>query len=244
MQAMSESVPFLKKPEKLDGSMVGDVGFDPLGFSSVADIKFLREAELKHGRVAMLAAAGSMFQDIATDPSYTGIANGAKMTALHDTMVKQGAMGQILVWIGFLEVFGTYALFQTLDGNRAPGDFKFDPLGFGKKPEALKRYELAELKNGRLAMLGVGGMVHGYFLTGKGPIELLTNFQVRASRIHVAPCRLRGEGHPYPSWRARETSRVPARYSRPWWRLGMIVAHQTALTVAFPPAGPLNALGW
>ena len=26
----SEAFPFLKRPEKLDGSMVGDVGFDPL----------------------------------------------------------------------------------------------------------------------------------------------------------------------------------------------------------------------
>jgi hypothetical protein len=36
--------------QALDGSMVGDVGFDPLGLSSVADIKFLAEAELKHCR--------------------------------------------------------------------------------------------------------------------------------------------------------------------------------------------------
>jgi light-harvesting complex I chlorophyll a/b binding protein 1 len=174
---MSPSVPFLKQPKALDGSMVGDVGFDPLGLSSVADIKFLREAELKHCRVAMLAAAGSMFQDIATDPSFTKIADGAKMTGLHDKIVAQGGMGQLLVWLGFAEVFGTYALFETLNGKRAPGDFKFDPLGFGKNPEAMKRYQLAEIKNGRLAMLGTGGMVHGYFLTGKGPIELLSNFQ-------------------------------------------------------------------
>ena len=33
-QAKSESVPFLEKPPALDGSMVGDVGFDPLGFSN------------------------------------------------------------------------------------------------------------------------------------------------------------------------------------------------------------------
>lgn len=36
--------------------------------------------------------------------------------------------------------------------------------GFGKNPEALKRYQLAEIKNGRLAMLGIGGMVHGSFI--------------------------------------------------------------------------------
>ena len=51
MQAKSASVPFLPKPAKLDGSLVGDVGFDPLGISSLGDMKFLREAEIKHGRV-------------------------------------------------------------------------------------------------------------------------------------------------------------------------------------------------
>jgi len=38
---------------QLDGSMVGDVGFDPLGISNtVNDMKWLRAAELKNGRVA------------------------------------------------------------------------------------------------------------------------------------------------------------------------------------------------
>ena len=42
--------------------MAGDVGFDPLGLSEIddlgIDLYWLREAELKHGRVAMLAATG------------------------------------------------------------------------------------------------------------------------------------------------------------------------------------------
>ena len=42
----------------------GYVGFDPLGFSTLGDVKFLREAEVKHGRVAMLAAAGAIAQDL------------------------------------------------------------------------------------------------------------------------------------------------------------------------------------
>jgi len=41
------------------GSMVGDKGFDPLGFAdSVEKLRIYREAELKHGRLAMLAALG------------------------------------------------------------------------------------------------------------------------------------------------------------------------------------------
>merc|ERR1712216_586168 len=40
----SKAMPFLSQPEGLDGSMAGDVGFDPLGFSSYIDVKWLREA--------------------------------------------------------------------------------------------------------------------------------------------------------------------------------------------------------
>ncbi|EKX46165.1 light-harvesting Chl a protein 7 [Guillardia theta CCMP2712] len=177
MQAMSKSIPFLKKPAALDGTLAGDVGFDPLGLSSVADVRFLAEAELKHCRLAMLAALGAIVQDIFTFPGVSKVVGSEKMTGVHDILVKQGAMGQILLWVSFLEVFGTLALFETLDGKRAPGDFKFDPLGFGKNAQTRERYALAEVKNGRLAMLGFGGMVHGYFLTGKGPIEALLNFQ-------------------------------------------------------------------
>lgn len=44
----SASVPFMDRPPKLDGSLPGDVGFDPLGFSNMFDLNFLREAEIKH----------------------------------------------------------------------------------------------------------------------------------------------------------------------------------------------------
>jgi len=32
---MSKSIPFLTRPEKLDGSMPGDMGFDPMGLSEI-----------------------------------------------------------------------------------------------------------------------------------------------------------------------------------------------------------------
>ena len=34
VNAKSQAVPFLEAPAALDGSMAGDVGFDPFGFSS------------------------------------------------------------------------------------------------------------------------------------------------------------------------------------------------------------------
>merc|ERR1719443_1560652 len=62
----SAAIPFLKKPPALDGSMVGDMGFDPLGITTTitelgGDLKYVREAELMHGRVSMLATVGFFF---------------------------------------------------------------------------------------------------------------------------------------------------------------------------------------
>jgi hypothetical protein len=147
--SFSESVPFLKQPANLDGSLPGDVGFDPLGFSEVFDIRVLREAELKHGRIAMLAALGFIVQELYTFPffdkvtisssicgqkcfSHVGLPFQVSPIDAHDALVKSGGMSQILLWTSFAEIFGGIALFQTIQGKRAPGDFKFDPLGLSQ----------------------------------------------------------------------------------------------------------------
>ena len=48
--------------------MAGDEGFDPLGLSTIndlgVDLYWMREAELKHCRIAMLAVVGALFQEL------------------------------------------------------------------------------------------------------------------------------------------------------------------------------------
>jgi hypothetical protein len=51
----------------------GDVGFDPLGISNLIDVRWLREAELKHGRVCMLAATGMIVQDVYKFPGVQSV---------------------------------------------------------------------------------------------------------------------------------------------------------------------------
>ena len=94
----SESMPFLVKRPQLSG-YVGDVGFDPVGFSEILPMDWLREAELKHCRVCMLATVGFAFTDFYTLP-------GFEYTTLeaHDACVASGAMSQLLLWLGALEV--------------------------------------------------------------------------------------------------------------------------------------------
>ena len=88
----SAAIPYLDKPPALDGSMEGDVGFDPLWVSSALPdkgwIKYLREAELKHGRVAMLAATGAIFQDLVQFQGTDTLVGSAKMTGAHDALLK------------------------------------------------------------------------------------------------------------------------------------------------------------
>lgn len=56
---MSKSLPFQRRPHMLDGTLAGDVGFDPFGFAGTEEnLLAYREAEIKHARLAMLAAAG------------------------------------------------------------------------------------------------------------------------------------------------------------------------------------------
>ena len=77
------------RPANLDGTLVGDVGFDPLGFSNWLNLNWAREAEIKHGRVAMLAATGMIVQDLTVIPGFEKQFGGAAMMKLHDLAVKQ-----------------------------------------------------------------------------------------------------------------------------------------------------------
>ena len=58
------AVPFAPAPASLPSDIPGYVGFDPLGLSTLCNLDWLREAEIKHGRVAMLAATGAIVQDV------------------------------------------------------------------------------------------------------------------------------------------------------------------------------------
>jgi len=171
-EKMSEALPFLPYPENLEG-YVGDVGFDPFRFSDFAPMDFLREAELKHGRICMLAWTGFVAVDLGAriwplPEAYEGLTS---VTA-HDALVEYGAMGQIFLWIGLAESIATISLIQMLyeDSGREPGDFGLDPLGFleGKSEDEVNRMKLRELKNGRLAMLAFSGVITQSVLT-QGP---------------------------------------------------------------------------
>ena len=61
---MSKALPFLTAPKGLKGYIGEEAGFDPVGFAEIMDIKWMREAEIKHGRVAMLATIGYTYPEM------------------------------------------------------------------------------------------------------------------------------------------------------------------------------------
>jgi len=164
---MSKAVPFVKAPANTAG-YVGDVGFDPLGFSEYFDMKWLREAEIKHGRSSMLATLGFVAQEYITLPGYAHVDD----SNLAPQVVGASAMLQIVMWMGVLEFWtnkGNVTM-ETMfeDPDRVPGDLGFDPMGFsvGKSQDEKDEMALKEIKNGRLAMLAIGGMIHHNWITG------------------------------------------------------------------------------
>ena len=147
------------------------------------DVIWAREAEVKHSRIAMLAATGLIVQDLFTLPFYGKWYTGEKVWALHDKLVKIGAAWQVLIFLFLLEIpFISKAVAGTLDGT---GDYGFDPLGLKSDRRAV-----VEIKNGRLAMIAFGGMMQHYLITGKGPVQFITqipNFKSCALKASQLP---------------------------------------------------------
>lgn len=178
---MSMSLPFLTRPAALTGALAGDVGFDPLGFAKSADdLANYREAEVKHARLAMLAAAGWPISEVFDKK----IALALGMSPLLDASdrapsVLNGGLGKVspFYWVAVLglaaavDVLGTMKSKST-DANYFPGNFGFDPLGVYPKDEEGKMWmQTAEIKNGRLAMIAVFGFAIQEFVSKVGVID-------------------------------------------------------------------------
>jgi hypothetical protein len=171
----SQAVPYLLRPQKCKG-YVGDVGFDPLEFSSNWSMEYLREAELKHGRVCMLAWTGWVAVDLGfrVAPAPEGWADLTSLTA-HDALVTidpsnpQGfwssTMANILYAIAIPELYALKSVNEMMtkgkSDDRDAGDLGMDWLGFlkGKSKEEADEMKLKELKHARLGMLAFSGVV-------------------------------------------------------------------------------------
>ena len=196
VNAFSVSAHSLVSRSKLSMSAKDFVGslppvgfFDPFGISNGktdGEIKKFREAELKHGRLAMLAVLG--------------VAVGEKFNPLFDGQITGPAIYQFqqadelvpFFWVGVLFFIALIEGQGILNGWESPsqtnargggfaelkpdyinGDLGFDPLGL--KPSDQDKFDeltTKELQNGRVAMLGIAGIVAQELVTGQSIFSL------------------------------------------------------------------------
>eukprot|EP00585_Thalassiosira_rotula_P013169 CAMPEP_0196129844 /NCGR_PEP_ID=MMETSP0910-20130528/421_1 /TAXON_ID=49265 /ORGANISM="Thalassiosira rotula, Strain GSO102" /LENGTH=242 /DNA_ID=CAMNT_0041389039 /DNA_START=26 /DNA_END=754 /DNA_ORIENTATION=+ len=175
--------------------------YDPLELSSTTiwgnsndeTIAFLRQSEIKHGRVAMAAFVGYIVQSngihfpwpISTDGTPFPFAAGSppeQWDALSDA-----AKWQIILFIGFLEWYSEAGGTHYMRGG-VPGQFPkfsdgglvphpvpfnlFDPFGFSKNrsEEAKQNGLIKEINNGRAAMFGILGFISEQRVEGSVPL--------------------------------------------------------------------------
>jgi hypothetical protein len=153
--------PPLFNPAEQLGAMQPMGFFDPLGFSQVGDEKGfrkLRAAELKHGRVAMMASIGAVGQHFIKFPW----AESVKGTF--------GAMNTGEGVIGSIALFAACGLLELAwrdDQEREAGNFG-DPFGVKMYTPEMRTKELS---NGRMAMISMLGIFAAELATGKDAIE-------------------------------------------------------------------------
>lgn len=121
----------VKRPSYLDGSLPLDVGFDPLGLAIKEGpwwdlsgfrtpekrVHFMREAEIKHSRLAMLAALGWPASELWHGPlSQTfNMPFELQLTEGRAPSVLNGNLGALAPLVGFIMLLSAYLEITTLD---------------------------------------------------------------------------------------------------------------------------------
>jgi hypothetical protein len=179
---MSESIPFLACPRVLkESDLAGNVGFDPLGLAQNREqLLEYREAEIKHARLAMLAAIGWPISEL-TDRSIADFFNAQPILDASDRVpsVLNGGMDRISpqFWgfcLGMSAAIDMYGVAKARRGDvdYYPGNLGFDPLGlFPVDRDGQENMKLAEIKHGRVAMIGVSGYVAEEYMTKMAVVD-------------------------------------------------------------------------
>jgi len=144
-----------------DKTLAGDWGFDPLQLAdSPSKLAYFREAEVKHARLAMLAAAGWPVAELLNGPLSKLIGAETLLQNGRAPSILNGGLGgvNLAYWVGILGL-AVYVESKSIDmqlntGSRSadylPGMIGFDPL---KKDSPAMR--AAEILNGRIAMVAI-----------------------------------------------------------------------------------------
>lgn len=172
--------------------------FDPLGLSTSnfwgttqeETIGFLRESEVKHGRIAMFAFVGYIVHANGIRWPWPMTLDGTPFPATLNPpeawdAIPDSAKLQIFAFVGFLEYWrecnaekhymkgGKIGEFPAFNDKYIPGGALnlYDPFGWHKNrsEEAKAAGLVKEINNGRLAMLGIFGFLCEQTIPGSVP---------------------------------------------------------------------------
>lgn len=162
-------------------------------------IKWFQNAELKHGRIAMVATIGFMVQKFGVHfPLYLGpTGSNAFSPASDHAWLLSSSSGvtfsdvaaaapldaiQMVPVAGWLQIFAVAGWFECVafdrqwnQEGRVPGDYGYDPLGFTKgkdmeKDEKMVSLRMKEIKNGRVAMMTIAAWASNEAIPGALPV--------------------------------------------------------------------------
>merc|ERR550539_1792688 len=182
-----------------DAGVLPPTGYlDPLGFGEKASperLRWFREAELKHGRIAMLASVGFLIgenPDLKTalwpdNPEFAG-SNGLASNTFTDHNL-DNFWYTFVAGCGVLESNFFSKFDDVLDWKLSPdyavGDLGFDPLGLKPDDEGeFLRKRTIELQNGRMGMLALAGF-NAQELTDGKPIWPIHALDSSASAAEI-----------------------------------------------------------
>ena len=157
---------------------LGNKGFDPLNCSTdIVTLRKYREAEIKHGRLAMLGSIGWPLAEL-YHPYLSKISNSANILSDNGKVpsLLNGGLDKVnpvffMAAIVFATTLELNNIKKVYDNESIPGDLGFDPLKLynGKDVVTKSNLELKEINNGRLAMLAITYYAISEFIT-KNPI--------------------------------------------------------------------------
>merc|ERR1719199_2373754 len=202
---LSTAAAFAPQPASRASTAVSETKADPIikfydplnlsgaefwGTSNEATIGFLREAEIKHGRVAMFAFVGYIVHANGITFPWAMQMDGTPFPKVSNApeawdQISDSAKLQIFAFIGFLEYWreanscqhymsgGKPGYFPPFDAKIIPGGALnlYDPFGRNKNmsEETKEKRLIAEINNGRAAMLGIFGFISEGKVEGSVP---------------------------------------------------------------------------